>query len=893
MDWSFPASSYARFTVVAILLILPMACHRPTVPTTPSPPETGVSQTLAVARKRVISQLSYDLHFDVPADKNQPIPATETVTFDCVGQPAKTAPLLLDFKEERAHLQTLSVNGTDVPIVFTNEHVLLPAASLRPGRNTVTITFVAGNGSLNRNDEYLYTLLVPDRARTVFPCFDQPDLKARFSLSLTIPISWQAMTNAVVQDSSVASGRKTIRFRPSDLIPTYLFSFVAGRFIPVTRTPVTRTAANGANLGRPMTLLHRETDSTKLRLSLGPIFGLHADALRFLEDYTRIPYPFGKFDFVAIPDFQYGGMEHVGAIDYRAASLFLDNGATRDQKLNRATLIAHETAHVWFGDLVTMRWFDDVWLKEVFANFMADKVVEAATQTAGEADNHRDAGHRDLQFVVDHFPAAYAVDRTEGANPIGQPLANLQEAGTLYGGIIYHKAPIMMRQLERLMGPDNLRDGLREYLNRYAFGNATWTDLITILDARTPTDLAAWNQVWVNQTGRPVFTYQLDQQAGTIRRFTLAQRGEDGSRRVWPQQFTVALVYADHVDELAVAMNGPDVTLPDAVGKPAPLFVVCNASGLGYGRFPVDGAMVGQLGTLKNPVTRAAAYINLYENMLAGPSGSGNGIGPVQLVDTYRALLATETEELNLRLLTNQLSDLVWTFTKPADRPARATAVEQSAWQAMQQAPTPGLKKLLFRLYQNVALSPDAQNRLYAIWNEQQAPPGVTLTEDDYTALALALAVRDYPADGILKRQLARIKNPDRRKRLEFMMPALSNDVAERDRFFASLATEANREHEAWVTAALGYLHHPLRATTSAKYLPQSLALLEDIQRTGDIFFPESWLRSTLSAYQTPDVARLVRQFLTDRPNYNPRLRAKLLQAADPPFRASNLLYAP
>jgi len=358
----------------------------------------------------------------------------------------------------------------------------------------------------------------------------------------------------------------------------------------------------------------------------------------------------------------------------------------------------------------------------------------------------------------------------------------------------------------------------------------------------------------------------------------------------------MALVYPDHVEELTVNMTQPQVTLSEAVGKYAPLFVVFNSLGQGYGLFPVDTAMVSNLATLKNPVTRASAYINLYENML-----SGQGITPGQLATTYQALLANEPEELNLRLLTNQLSDIVWTLTKPENRLTLATAVERDAWKAMEQEtaggrpaggnPAGGKKKLLFRLYQSIALSAEARDRLYTIWNEQKAPAGVTLTEDDYTALALSLAVRDYPVDGILAKQLSRIKNPDRRKRLEFMMPALSSSVAERDAFFASLASADNREHEAWVTAALGYLHHPLRAETSAEYLSRSLDLLEEIQRTGDIFFPESWLRATLSSYQTPETVQLVRKFLADRPTYNPRLRAKLLQAADGPFRASKLVY--
>lgn len=853
-----------RYGITASLLFfLTMSGNAQPTPSNYTSVETGVSQILAKARKKTISNLAYTLKFDIPAQKNQPIPASESITFDWV---KNTSPLQLDFKEERSHLQAVSVNRKTVPIVFQNEHLVISTAFLTPGRNTISIQFTAGNLSLNRNDDFLYTLLVPDRARTVFPCFDQPDLKAKFQLSLTMPKGWRAMTNAAVKDSAQTGERITINFRQSEVIPTYLFSFVAGKF-----TSISRKMGN-----RPMTLLHRETDTTKIRLSLDPIFNLHADALTFLEEYTQIPYPFQKFDFAAIPDFQYGGMEHVGAIDYKLASLFLDNGATRDQKLSRATLISHETAHMWFGDMVTMRWFDDVWLKEVFANFMADKITEVSSPDA----------NYDLQFVVDHFPAAYGVDRTEGANPIGQPLANLQEAGTLYGGIIYHKAPIMMRQLERLMGKTALRDGLRDYLKKYAFSNATWSDLIAILDARTPVDLASWNRVWVSETGRPKFTYQLEKQGDKISRFVIDQKGEDGSNRVWPQGFEVALVYADHVDELTVNMNQARVTLPEAVSKMVPEFVVFNSSGQGYGVFPVDTAMISQLGSLKNPVTRAATYINLYENMLAGQV-----ITPARLASVYQELLSKESEELNLRLLTGQLSDIVWNYTLPDNRLALAKSVEQATWQAMEAEPTPGKKKLLFRLYQNVALSQEARDRLYGIWNDQKAPTGVTLTEDDYTSLALALAVRDYPVEGILAKQLLRIKNPDRKKRLEFMMPALSGNVAERDQFFASLAQESNREREAWVTAALGYLHHPLRAETSVKYLPKSLELLEEIQRTGDIFFPESWLRSTLSSYQTPDVTQLVRKFLSDRPTYNPRLRAKLLQAADATFRASTLLY--
>ena len=188
-----------------------------------------------------------------------------------------------------------------------------------------------------------------------------------------------------------------------------------------------------------------------------------------------------------------------------------------------------------------------------------------------------------------------------------------------------------------------------------------------------------------------------------------------------------------------------------------------------------------------------------------------------------------------------------------------------------------------------MALTPAAQARLYKIWQTQQPPAQVKLTEDDYTSLALALAVRDYPApQPILAQELARIKNVDRRQRLEFLTPALSPEVAVRDQFFAALKQEKNREKEAWVATALGYLHHPLRQATSEKYLPESLELLAEIQATGDIFFPAAWLSGTLGYYQSATAASTVRAFLAAHPagTYNPQLRMKLLQAADDLFRA-------
>ena len=851
-------------------LLLATACQRATYPAATAAPAArlaaappvgpGVSRALAEFRQQTIRRVAYDLTFFIPARKAEAVEVFEDLGFDLRDA---AAPVQLDFKGSAGQLRELTINGKPAAIDYRQEHLILPAAALRPGRNQVIIKLNAGDLSLNRNDEYLYTLLVPDRARTVLPVFDQPDLKAAFKLTLTLPADWRSLANAQGhQTFSLNHAYKGKEYFSSDTISTYLFSFVAGKFERVF----------GEANGRTMTFLHRETDTTKIRLSVPAIFRLHGAALAFMEQYTGIAYPFQKFDFTAIPDFQYGGMEHVGNIDYKAASLFLDEGATPDQQLARQNLIGHETAHMWFGDLVTMRWFDDVWMKEVFANFMADKMNPEAA--AGPAQL--------LKFITDHYPAAYAVDRTAGANPIRQPLDNLQDAGSLYGNIIYHKAPIMMRQLERLMGEQPFRAGVREYLQKYARGNASWPDLIAILDAHTPADLVAWNQVWVNQPGRPVFIYTIDKQANSL---VIRQRAEDGSARLWPQQFEVALLYPGGPVEVPVNMSRREVRVPLPAGRGAPGAVLFNAQGLGYGVFPVAPQVADNLAALTDPVARASTYIALYENML-----SGRGLAPRPLLDRYLAQTAHETNDLNIKLLTGQLSTIFWQFLKPAAREALAPALEQALWQAMLAQDKPGEQKLYFKAYQSVALTPAAQARLYQIWHGQQAPGLVKLTEDDYTSLALALAVRDYPApQPVLPQQLTRIKNPDRRQRLEFMLPALAPDAAVRDQFFASLKNEKNREKEAWVTVALSYLHHPLRQATSEKYLPESLALLEEIQQTGDIFFPGAWLQGTLGSYQSATAAATVRGFLAAHPGYNPPLRAKLLQAADDLFRAEKL----
>jgi aminopeptidase N len=455
----------------------------------------------------------------------------------------------------------------------------------------------------------------------------------------------------------------------------------------------------------------------------------------------------------------------------------------------------------------------------------------------------------------------------------------------MYGNIIYHKAPIMMRQLETLMGKDNFRLGIQEYLKKFSYSNATWNDLIAILSKYTSVNLYEWNQVWVNQPGRPVFDYDVTYQAGKISNFTIHQKPETGTSRIWPQAFQLTLVYPNSVKVVNVNMTNASINLKAIVDLAKPDYILFNSSGIGYGLFPTDKQSLPNLYRIPGALQKASMYIAAYENMLAG-----RYLKPQELLQIFTNGLTQEKDEMNLRLITGYLTAIYWNFIKQTARQELSATIENALWQAMMQQSQPNHKKILFRAYQDVFLNKEAYTNLYQIWKQQQPPAGVKLSEDDYTSLAASLALRSDTPYTILQEQQQRVKNTDRKQRLAFLMPALSNLQQERDNFFASLADRKNRQKEAWVISALSYLHHPLRQNASIKYLPQSMALVEEIQKTGDIFFPQSWLSTTLGSYQNPEAAQDVRTFLQAHPNYNPKLKGKILQAADNVFRAEKLL---
>jgi len=502
----------------------------------------------------------------------------------------------------------------------------------------------------------------------------------------------------------------------------------------------------------------------------------------------------------------------------------------------------------------------------VFANFMAAKIVNPSFP---------DIDHN-LNFLVRHYPRAYGVDRTEGANPIRQELGNLNEAGQMYGAIIYNKAPIMMRQLELIVGEEKFREGMQEYLERFAFANATWPDLIQILDGKVDADLESWSEVWVNTSGRPEFRAQFEaDDAGQV----LVQHDAAGLDRVWPQRFSMR---GSATSELVSASVTTAMTDPED-GFTGPLLF--NSDGLGYGLFPADIRNLEQWPRL-NAVEKGSELVNIFENILAGLITDIDDHF-LSLIDVIEA----EQNQLLLNLAIGQASRIYSSLMTPTEQERYAREYEDVLWRTMLAQQEPSKIKLFFKAFASQASSAEQVQKVYEIWAREREVEGLALSEDDYIELAGTLAIRlPGQADDIVDRQRSLIKNPDSRRRLEFVAPSLSPDVGIRDEFFASLSDEKNRQTESWVVDALSYLHHPTRAEQSQKYILPSLDLLQEIQMTGDIFFPTRWLNGTLANHRSAAAVDTVRLFLQERPDYNTQLRMKILQQADMLFRANAIL---
>ena len=845
--------SFKKYCSIAILATGLLSCQ-----STPNSIEQlaqeGVSSELAAFRKKNLKDIRYNLYFAIPEARNEALKGKAEIS--CSTE--DTHAFILDFKVNEEQIDSVCLNGNRVDFDYINEHIHVNS-TMNKKDNTVAVYFTCSDQSLNRRENFLYTLLVPDRARTLFPCFDQPDLKALYKLSLEIPTHWKAVANGKLanEQTNEQTGRTLVNFQQTEPISTYLFSFVAGELNQETFQ----------RNNRSITIFHRESDAQKTA-QCNDIANEVFDALEWMEDYTQIPYPFSKYDLIIVPGFQFGGMEHIGATLYTDSRMFLNAQPTLRERLIRSSLIAHETAHMWFGDYVTMKWFDDVWTKEVFANYFASLITEP---------RYPEVNHP-LNFILDYIPGAYNEDRTLGSNPIKQNLDNLERAGLVYGNIIYNKSPWVMSALAERMGKDAFRTGLQEYLRTYANANATWDDLIAILDKLTTEDLKTWSHSWVNEKGRPTIKAQISENELVVSQTDDWKRGV-----IWPQKLSYIIKTNDKEENVTVNFIGKNtevrvpLTLNEAELKSAT--ILPNINGKGYGLFLMEEAQQAEIwnsiqehntNDSSNEVLRGALLINLYENLR---------YGTIKAETFQKHLLSYIQNEQNALLYSLALGYVSncqqWYATNKQD-------VEETLWQLANKQVNPGFRLQALRYYLSLAQSPKAVSQLYKIWKEQLTPGDCKLSEKDYMKLSYTLALRmPQKAKEIIEIQATRISQPDRQKEFEFISAAVSPSEEERDKVFASLLEKENRSVEPWASDALALLNHPIYGTKAVKYIRPALEEMQEIQKTGDIFFPRAWARALLSGHTSHEAAEELRKFFAEHPDYPLMLGNKIKQQAE------------
>ena len=812
--------------------------------------EPGVSHDLALQRKSTVSNVVYNLALDIDSVPSVNPSGEINITFD---YRPDNRPLQLDFAGEMVKNMTVNGHVVDAP-VWHDGHIIIDNNMLVAGDNNVSVSFTSAGRALNRNPGYMYTLFVPNRAHSVFPCFDQPDMKASYNLTLTVPGRWKAVSNSPVISSleNSSSGLRTIKFGSTEPLSTYLFAFAAGEFEYKQHT----------RDGRTIGAYYRETDPDRLA-QLDEIFSQVENSLKLLEDYTGIPYPFAKYDLVILPGFQFGGMEHTGATFYKDNTLFPGKNATAAEYLSRAKLIAHETAHMWFGDYVTMEWFDDVWTKEVFANFFAALITR---ELLPEFDH-------DLEWLRVYMAAALDQDRSDGSTPIRQELDNLKNAGLIYNNIIYNKSPLMMGKLAEMTGEESFREGIRKYLGDHAYGNATWDDLIKSLSSFTDADIDRFSRVWVYEEGMPEIGFRVDN--GML---IVTQTDPLGRNIVWPQTFDVVLGDGKNAETLTVAFDGSN----DRVEVPMQLsgdgvMIIPTADGRAYGLLVTDSSNLlrimedslrpdGIVSGLR-PVGRMATLMMLNENYLAG------NIATADWLDYLIKSIETTADSQMLSSLTGYVSSALIDLTPDEAAPFESRLFEVADKHRANQAKTLVIKKLI-----SSGRSPSSIARLYEIWETGESP---VLGKDDFSNLALQLAIAvPQQADSILAVQRGRIGGGDRLRRFDFVSRAAVSDTVALDSLFDSLSDADNRLVEPWTLSLLSLLNHPSRHDRSVRYIIPALRLLPQIQATGDIFFPANWSASLLGSYRSKEAAELVNRFLDENKDMNPLLLNKVRQGA-------------
>ncbi len=840
-----------RALLAALLLALP-AFAAPTLP--------GVPQELAKERAKILSGLRY--HLSVKITEHSPVlPGHETLDFSLS---SNANPLVLDFRDLNAagavidgRISHVVINGTPVQPAQENGHILLPAANLRSGANHVEMDFESAIAAANRaitrvtdpldSSEYLYTLFVPMDASLAFPCFDQPDLKAKFTFDATAPANW-----TVISNTAAATGTPSgvFHFPETHPISTYLFAFAAGPFEAI--------AYEGGQV--PMRLLVRKSMLAKAKQEWPEVADYTRKGMEQMSKFFAQPYPFPKYDQVLLPGFPYGGMEHAGATFLREDVVIFRTAPTATDHQRRSVTVLHELAHQWFGDLVTMRWFDDLWLKEGFAQYMAFHTLAELEPPAGVWK----------RFYETIKPVAYNIDETQGTAPIYQEVRNLADAKSAYGPIVYQKAPSLLQVLNYKLGEDNFRGGVQIFLREHAYANATWQDLIGAFSRAAKQDLSSWANTWVRQRGMPVVTVNWSCSGGKISTFTVAQKDSLGEGHLWPISTQMQL----GATTLPVTFSAASAKIPAALGKPCPAYVFGNSGDHAYGRFLPDARSLAgiqeDIAKVKDPLARALYWGALWDSVREAE------LSPSAYVELAIRTLPGETDLDIVQSVTGRAGTAIRTYVPEREKATLAAKYEALLLDRMKNSPERDFRISAYRSFTGSASSPAALAEVQALLDGKSSVPGVTLQQRDRWNLLSTLVRQGVPkATDMIQAELVKDKSEDGKRSAYAALAGIATPE-NKAKYFAEYLKDG-AVPEDFATASLGSFNAGNQEALTLPYVARALEALPQLKLGRKIFFINGWLSSFVGSHTSAAAETAVEEYLS-RKDIDPDLRLKVLQ---------------
>ena len=639
---------------------------------------SGENLTRVEARERasIVTTESYEVNLDLTTGA-ETFAAVTTVRFTGRAGASTFIDLIAD------SVESVELNGRslDPAAVFADSRVQLPElAEQNVLRIASTQRYMNTGEGLHRFEDpadgevYLYSQFeVPD-SRRMFAVFEQPDLKATFQFTVTAPARWQVVSNQPTPEP-VAAGTKagaqgeswpeqaiaTWSFEPTPVMSSYITALVAGPY-RVVRSEL--TSRDGRTI--PLGVFCRE--SLAEHLDADYIFEKTREGFAFFEEQFDYPYPFDKYDQLFVPEYNMGAMENVGAVTFTEAYVFRSQ-VTDAMRERRVVTILHELAHMWFGDLVTMRWWNDLWLNESFAEYMSTLGVAEATEWSDCWTT----------FAASEKSWAYRQDQLPSTHPIVAEIRDLEDVLVNFDGITYAKGASVLKQLVAWVGREPFMRGVHDYFVKHHHSNTELTDLLTELEAQSGRDLTEWSKLWLETAGvntlRPVF--ELDE-AGRYSSFSIEQTAIAEYPTIRPHRIAVGLYSRvdgalRRVHRIELDVDGARTEVPELVGVEQPELLLLNDDDLSYAKIRLDARSLdtaaAQLGAMEDSLARALVWGTLWDATRDAEFPAS------RFVDIVLAHIARETASTTLRTVLGQLLLAAESYVDPAHREASLTRV--------------------------------------------------------------------------------------------------------------------------------------------------------------------------------------------------------------------------